>query len=493
MSNVVAPVIQPPQQNPFEQAVIQAAAAAKKPQTHEPPKTSITITAPTQAMPQMPATPKFNAPIPGMAPPAPPAPPPPNPNGPPPATDPTTPAGMRALAAQIQAQDAQTSQQGLAALAAPAPQAIPYQQPGPAPRNMGQDIGTVLGTALFPHAAPAFARQAKTIDANIDKQHTEDIAAEAAKVGASQSAAQLAQSDRANTIARLQAAAQAGDKHAEDLLKQADIADRNANLARQADVKLAQAATNIADNRVKFATTFSGTMAKLGFQESKWGDQRSLDAAKQASLDTYRYQALGLRTENAYNIAQLRAASQMTMDAARMADQDKRANAGNQLRADIANNHDLQQTAMGAVRTIDNWTKATMALPPPQRAAAVAAMNAQLADPNSSLGQAMTALKQQGVFGESVGDTLSAEIQSSLVGQSVGPGGQPQSINVSPTIINNPAPASPPSAAPITPPAPAGQLPPHAVAGTVHLPGGQNVPGYQLNGHMFTMDGKPVQ
>lgn len=499
MSNVVAPTITPNPLSPFEQAVIKNAvkkvtagpAAPLTPPVAGPPQMS--------PMPAMPAAPKFNGPVPGAAPAAGAAPPPspPNPGTPPVAPPPgtpdlTSPAGQRAEAAAQQARDSQMMQQGLAKIGQPAPQPIPYEQPAAPPRNKGQDIGNVLGALLFRHAAPAFAQNANKVDTDIDKQNVQNIAAEHEKVDASQRAAQLAQSARANEIQRLQAAAAAGDKHAEDLLKQADIGDRNAALKAQGDLKLAQAATKIEDNRTKFAATFSGTMAKLGFAESKWGDQRALEAAKQAATDTYRYKALGLRTENAYSIAQLRAASQMTIDASRMADQDKRANATNTLRADLAKDHDLQQTAMTTVRSIDSWTKATMLLPPAQRAAAIAQMDAQMQDPNSPMGKAMAMLQRNGVYGDSVGGMIRGEIDSSLMGQSIGPGGQPQTIiDFHPTVSGGAAaPAAP--AAPVAQP-PAHALPPGAKVGTVHLKAGGDVQGYTVDGKQyFTMDGKPI-
>ena len=505
MSNVVAPTVQPPQPNPFEQAVIQAATAAvktAKPQDHQPPKKSITVTAP--APPQStPQPPKFNAPIPGLAAgapkpaatpgqnlnaaagnPAQPAPAPP----PGPAVDPNL--QTQAAASQQQAADANKAITALLAQQPPAP--MQYQQPT-APTNRGQDIGTLLGAALFPKASPAFARQANDIQKQRDKTHTEDIAAETAKVNASQNASQLATTGWNDKLTALRNQAAQGDAHAKALVDEYDREQLNAAKTREADEKLGQEATKIADNRTRFASTFSGTMAKLGFDQTKWGQQQADVLAKQAANDTYRYWKVGVSAQNAYTLAQIRAATQFVVQGQAQAGLDKRANASNTLRADLANNKDLVDGAKKAQSVLDGFTRIiqSASASPAQKQAAIAQMQAALQNPDSELSKYKAQLQQAGVYGDDVGEQQKLDIDNNLLTL-----GQPQATGTTVNYFGAPAPAAPAApvaAPPVQPPAAAPHVPPGAVVGTVHLPGGQNVPGYQLNGHMFTMDNKPVQ
>lgn len=470
------PSIVTPPPNPFEQAIIRAAQAAAAKQQAQPvaPKPPPVVPAQPKPAPAvtLPKMQPFTAPIPGAAPAAGTAPAPP-PGGPAAGTPtpPTTTVNPDLVAqAQLSEQQAAAANAAITGLLAQQPpRPAPYQQPAMPPRNMGQDIGTALGALLFRHAIPAFSQQANANDATREKRHAEDLAAAQTSAANSMQEGQLEQQGWNDKLVALRAQAAQGDAHAAALLKAHDTELHNAAIEQAKVVALGQAATKIADNRDKFANTFSATIAKLGLQESKQANDFATQAAKQASLDTYRYYALGFRADSAFNLAQLRSATELTVNSARIADADTRANASNatrvqiagatnDLRRDIAGDANFRALAVATLRSIDDWTKTTMALPPAQRAQAVAQMQAQLNDPNSKMGSFMAQMQARGLLGNSVGGAISAEIGATYAGQMLSPTGQPLggttvNVNLPPTTATAPA-AAPPAA---TPPAPPGK------------------------------------
>ena len=458
-----APQIPAPQPNPFEQAVIQAAQAAKQ-HGHEPPKTSITISTPTPSgpnatgaipMPKPPAAPQFSqAPIPGAA------------GGP---GQPTVPAGPTTqvnpqLLDQVAASQAQSTAANDAItklLAQQPPPPTPYQAPAMPKAPPGQDLGNLLGALLFRQAGPAFAKQANSQQAQRDKQHAEDIAAAKEAATGSVQSAQLAGSAWNDKLTALRAQAQQGDAHAKALVDEYDREEHNAALEAAKNVKLAQEATKLADNREKFSKTFGLGLANLGFKESQFTTQEADRLATQAAQLTAKYYGYGLRADTAYSVAQLRSATQMTISDSHIVDADNRATANNQVRLGIANNRDLQETSRGALNYITGWQKQVDLLPSgsPERKAALDAMQRAMGDPSSPVGRAMTALKQNGLYGESVGDLVKAGINADLTGQMAGTTG---GTVINQTFNQGPAAAAPAAAATI-PPAGAGGLPPTKV------------------------------
>lgn len=474
-----APQIPAPQPNPFEQAVIAGAQAAKQ-HGHEPPKTSITISTPTPSgpnatgaipMPKPPAAPQFSqAPIPGAA------------GGPGQPTGPVVPqtaVDPAALAAQAQQQRdaAQAARGTLATIAAqPPPAPTPYAQPAMPKAPPGQDLGNLLGALLFRQAGPAFAKQANAQLAQREKQHAEDIAAAKETATGSYQSAQLAEQARRDAMQAQESIAtgdEAGAKAATDeAIRQQQLAEKS----READIKFGQEATKIADNRTKFATTFSLGLANLGFKESQFTTKEADALAYQAANLTAKYYGYGLRADTAYTVAQLRTAAQMVISDGRIAAASARTDAVDATRVAIAKDQDVQRAARSALQYITDWEKS---IPDPAKRAT--AMEAALKDQSSVLSQAMGTLKRSGVFGTSVGAEVRADIDAST--QQAGTTGG--------TVINQTFNQGPAAAAPPVAPAPP-VLPPGAKIGTIHTNHG-DVQGYTVDGKtFFTMDGKPV-
>ena len=85
-------------------------------------------------------------------------------------------------------------------------------------------------------------------------------------------------------------------------------------------------------------------------------------------------------------------------------------------------------------------------------------MQRAMGDPSSPVGRAMTALKQNGLYGESVGDIVRTGINADLIGQQ-----QPLTGTVINQTFNQGPAAAAPAAAATIPPAGAGGLPPTKV------------------------------
>lgn len=376
----------------------------------------------------------------------------------PPAANPlATPDGMRAQAQGDYAQRERLMQQQMGILNAP-PAAPPQYQ---APQRKGIDpkaeLGVALGTLLFPHAANGFSLTQRQLQGHADQQFADDTARAKATYDAQAEAAQMDQQRRNTDLLRYQQLGRDLDTDAQRLTTSAEHAEHDRATEQAALQKLGIEAQNVALNRDRFDKQFQLGLERLGFAKSKWSEQRTLEAAKQASLDTYRLQSLGVRSDTAFKVAQLRAATQLTQEGMRQGGMDKRSAATNDVRRELAQDRDFQQNAQATLRSIHGYIVGLNAADPKTRAAAIANLNASMDDANSPLHRFMDDMRRRGIMGESVGEELQSEIRAGMPAQTDDQGRpiSPVSIYVngqgasaSPNGGNAPAPAA--SAAPST-------------------------------------------
>lgn len=381
--------------------------------------------------------------------------------------DMSNPQALLARSGQLAGEQDALVQSMLASMNQPAPQQPQYQAPPLPQRDRNADIGTALGMLFAPRAAMAFGGQAQGRDEAQQRTYDQQVAEAKQRYDVQRQNADAENQHRNTDLLRFEQLQKSIGDEATRLTTAAEHAQHDRATESAVLQKLGLEAQNQKLNRERYAEQFELARQRLGIQD-KAITQRY---AAQAATETYRYYALGVRSDNAYKLAQLRSTAQMTLEGVRQGGMDRRSAASADVRRELANDRNWQQNAHAALTTINGYIRSLASADPKARTAAIQALNAQMDDPNSSLGAFMQDLNRRGLLGQNLGEALTTEIRAGMPQQIDPVTGQPiptASPNVSVTVNNGagapaPSPAAPGAPAPgAAPPMPGTPTPQHA-------------------------------
>lgn len=230
--------------------------------------------------------------------------------------------------------------------------------------------------------------------------------------------------DMTHQEAAQQAALNAAEKAQHDRAVEAVARQNAATKFRQVDV-MHQHYQQVYENGLE-ANTLRGEANQIRRQ------QIASTAANVAAVTQRDLTIAGMRDDTAVNVAQLRGAIEVATANARIASSERNTDArdATQLGKDSADN--ALKANMGAMKSVQNLITQATNPKNPMRTQAMAALQKQMADPNSPYNSVVTSLKNSGMLGDSIADGIMADSEAYAT---LDPNGQPQAA--APTVNVN--------------------------------------------------------